>query len=268
MDVSELEYLKGNPFKEVKWGAEDRPAIIIDGKLFSIADLKQSRIKGQRAYIVGAKNKNFEQICTGIEVRTLFFYNMQVEDISPLNQINGLEHLSIHWNTKIKSLEDLKLNSLKSLLLTDTPKISSLEPLSSLKLLEVFEFSGGIWNQNRANTLNPIIGLNELHDLTLTNVKIDDDSLQPIVKCQKLKTLSLSNQFPTEEYAYIKAKRPDIECNQLKAYIELNQEIDDKNVMVIGRRKPFLNKETDAEKLSSYVKKFDKLVQTFASESK
>ncbi|NKB27910.1 MAG: hypothetical protein GKR99_10285 [Rhodobacteraceae bacterium] len=51
----------------------------------------------------------------------------------------------------------------------------------------------------------------------------------------------MSNQFDTSDYAYLSVYLPRAECARFAPYESLLREIGGKDVMVTGKRKPFLN---------------------------
>lgn len=109
--------------------------------------LPESKATGACAYIVGANDKNIESICISLDVESLHFYDMRVTELLPIKSVHKLKHLDIRRNTKELNTAPIgEIKSLKTLILEDTPKIESLEPLGQLHHLENFEFSGGIWS--------------------------------------------------------------------------------------------------------------------------
>ena len=104
-----------------------------------------------------------------------------------------------------------KIKCLKGLVLEDTPKISDLSPLSQCIKLESFEFSGGMWKSNKTESLEPISGLPKLSSLRLLNLSVSS-GLKSLASLTSLRELELSNQFPTEEYAYLSVKLDGVHC--------------------------------------------------------
>lgn len=49
---------------------------------------------------------------------------------------------------------------------------------------------------------------------------------------------------------------PKTKCDCFKPYIFLSSPIEDKDVMVVGKRKPFLNSKVDVKKLQKYEEQF------------
>ncbi|OOR15677.1 internalin, partial [Bacillus cereus] len=45
-------------------------------------------------------------------------------------------------------------------------------------------------------------------------------------------------------------------CDFFQPYIKMSDPIDHRNIMVIGKRKPFLNSDTDLKKIKKYEEQF------------
>lgn len=267
--TEDLLYPKSLERPNVDWDSNIRPAIIVDNIQYSLTKLMTNPVKGQSAYIVGANQKTFDQICAALCAPKLHFYDMRVADLGALvTRYNSkyLRHLMITWNTKVSDISPLsKLTQLETLALSDTTKIVKLDPLRSLQQLTFLEFSGGIWKPNRSDSLEPIGDLTQLEALRLANLKIGDDSLRPIARCKALKALALSNQFATEEYAFLHSQMPHTQCGYFAPYVASPSAVGDTDTMVIGRRKPFLNSRTDQKRLQKYADKYFALVEKFQS---
>ena len=95
--------------------------------------------------------------------------------------------------------------------------------------------------------------------MALSNIKLKDESLEPIASLRNLEELHLSNQFPTEEFAKLSVKIPQTKCDYFQSFVHLENPIDGKDIMVIGKRKPILNSIKDSEKLRKYEKQFQTL---------
>ena len=110
--------------------------------------------------------------------------------------------------------------------------------------------------------------MTQLEYLRLTNIKVADESLEPISHLRNLKKLEVSNQFPTKEYAYLSVKLTETECSMFRPSHEV--EIKDANGklvydrMIIGKRKPFLLSTKDQNRIEKYEKEFEKLISNGA----
>jgi hypothetical protein len=258
------EYLTTNPFPDSKWSPDMLPVIELDGIAHALNNIDEP-VTGNVAYFVGVNQKSFEKAMTMVKAKVMHFYDMRVSDLTSLQKNIELCELAIHWNSKLEDISPIaKIKGLKSLVLEDTPKVSDLSPLSQCTELESFEYSGGMWKKNKTESLEPISKLKKLSNLRLLNLAVEG-GLKPLASLPSLRELELSNQFPTEEYAYLSVMLDSVRCDYFAPYIELPNPIEEKNVMVIGKRKPFLNKQTDAKKLAKYVEQFDGFKRKYAA---
>ncbi len=253
-----------NQWPDTKWGARDKPILIVDGTLHRIKSLSQT-VSGQAAYVVGVGDRELPKLAAFLEVKFLHFYELRAVDLSSLSAIPHLRNLKIHWSTKLIALDAIgQLRGLESLVLVDVPKVRDLSPLEALSELAALEYSGGIWNPNHAVSLAPIASLPKLEELALTNLRVESGGLRPLGQCRSLKTLALSNQFDTEDYAYLSVALPQVQCQSFAPWVRVNHS-DGKDTMITGRRKPFLNSKEDAAKIAAYEEAFRRLQRQFAS---
>lgn len=241
------------------------PVIIADGKMHDALHIDRP-LRAQGARVLGADDGSFEKICATLRTTSVCFFEMRVTDLTPLTQIEGLEHLSIHWNSKIQDITPLStISTLRTLVLLDTPKIRDLSPIASLQRLEALAFCGGIWTTNRARSLSPLAALPLLEELRLLSIAVEEDGLRPLAGCTRLRRLWLPDRFPTEDYAYLSVHLPQVECQMLAPHFPtgLSSEHD---VKVVGKRKPYLHSIRDAKKLARYEQQFRALQRGFASD--
>jgi hypothetical protein len=261
-----LDRLFASRFRDVKWGVQDKPVLIADGQVLHIRKL-DSRVRAHAAYAVGTTQRDFDRLMSHLRVDTLRLYEMRVPDLSTLTHLEQLTTLVIEWNTKVTSLQAVgSLVGLKTLAIVDTPKVRDLSPIAGLSQLIALDYSGGIWNKNVANDLEPIGRLAVLEELRLTNLQVLHGGLRPLAHCRALRRLELSNQFPTADYAYLSVAMPDAECDHFAPYIRFEAPIGGKDVMVVGSRKPFLNSRTDAVRLQRYVDDYHRQQERFAAD--
>ncbi len=251
---------------DVTWGEIEKPVVIAEGQARSLSS-HSAPISVSSAYIIGVNDKTFPQVCERMRTNSLHFYEMRVGNLDGLRQFENLRHLSIRWNTKITDITPLgMLRQLQTLVLEDVPKITELAPLATLDELRGLVYSGGIWNKNRAKTLAPLAKLRRLEDLQLLNLTVAEGGLRPLADCASLRKLEVSNQFETADYAFLSVHCPDLVCDMLAPYVRLGHPIEDKDVMVVGKRKPFLDSRKDGERLAKYERAFDKLQSQFRVE--
>ncbi|HJU68326.1 MAG TPA: leucine-rich repeat domain-containing protein [Gemmatimonadaceae bacterium] len=254
-----------NPWPDTKWTENDKPVLIVDGVLHHVKSLPAS-VSGHAGYGVGLKDRDLASLASHVDVEVLHLYEMGARDLVVLHGMARLRHLKIHWNTKLTDLSGISgLSRLETLALIDTPKVRDLSPLEPLAHLAALEYSGGIWSSQHAISLEPVARLPKLEELVLTNLKVESGGLRPLAHCKALKTLTLSNQFETEEYAYLSVALPDVECAAFRPWIRTSLP-DGRDTMITGRRKPFLSSATDAARIAAYEEAFRKLQSRFEKE--
>ncbi|GLX71141.1 leucine-rich repeat domain-containing protein [Paenibacillus glycanilyticus] len=208
--------------------------------------------------------KQFEKAVEYFNVSSLSFYEFRVEDLSPFENLDRVENLSLAWNTKAFQLWNMERNiNLRRLVISDFSKLRSIELIKTGTVLESLELSGGIWTKLTIETLEPLSELKRLKQLTLTNIKVDDQSLGPLVELKNLEKLELSNQFAVEEYAKLSVVLTETKCDLFSAYTKLNSPIEDKDIMITGNGKPFLNSVADVKKIDAFETKFRKLQEQY-----
>lgn len=261
-----------NPFHQVPapWGnlelTKDRDAIIVlDNRIqVHLKDLS-SPVEADVAYICGASEKSFATLCRLIHAKRMDFFEMRVADLSPLADVPNLRHLAIRWNTKVTTAAPLAGLRLEGLIFDDTPKLSDLSPLEHLQNLEYFASIGCMNGRNTARSLKPLAKLPKLRDLCLLNLKVENEGLTPLAKCEALRILKVSNQFPTEEYAFLSVHLPNTICDLFSPWVKRSVSALDEEIMVVGSRKPFLSSAKDESRIAKYERSFTALQRQFAS---
>lgn len=89
-----------------------------------------------------------------------------------------------------------------------------------------------------------------------------------ISKIKSLRHFSCaSNLFSTEDLARLVAARPDLQGNALRPFIQFEERGPDyKDVLICGKRKPFLSSATDRDRIEKYVASFERLVAEYRAE--
>jgi Leucine-rich repeat (LRR) protein len=248
---------------------EDVPSeIAIQGKTKNLERLKE--LSGiEKLWLYTVNQTEFDLIVRYVRPKIFYIYEMRVEDLSSLELLSNTEKIYLCWNTKSSKLWDLSKNAnLRSLSIEDFKRLNDLEPLQYCRNLEELRLSGGIWNTLKIDTLEPLKKLTNLRYLNLTNIRVKDESLEPLTHLRKLEELIISNQFPTEEYARLSVALPNTKCDYFRPYVKLNNPIDGKDIMVIGKRKTFLNSLTDANKLQKYEEQFKSFQKKYKEQLK
>jgi len=218
----------------------------------------------EAVWVNDVNQRQFGDILPLLNPAYLIFNGMRVADLSPLGELTGLQALEIHWNTKVEDLSFLaKLTKLRLLALIHCSKIHDLAPIRELTNLEILDLGGGMWSTFRPETLAPLRNLKNLRGLSLKNIRVGDESLEPVTALKQLREIELSNQFPAEEYARLSVAFPDIDCPHFKPYLDFGAGTGAKQVMVTGKRGPVLSLPQDASRLERYVRRFHELQEKF-----
>ncbi|MBC8063543.1 MAG: hypothetical protein H7Y17_01835 [Chlorobia bacterium] len=244
-----------------KWLDQAKPMIMVDGRHVNLKE--PGVVSGEAAYVVTVTDKNLDAIIDKLDVEALFVYEARITDVTPFTRLRNLKHLRIEWAVKLSDISPLaELSSLESLHLSDTPKMQDLSPVASLKELRDFVFEGGVWNRNTATSLEPLSELPKLEEVHLLNLKVLEDGLRPLAKCPSLRKLEVSNQFKTEDYAYLAGVRPDIACQHFAPWVPLS----DGMVMTTGKGKRILHRIADYRQIEAAEAGFETLRQKFAAQ--
>jgi hypothetical protein len=250
------------PWGKLELAPDNTATVILDNKQIHL-DALSKPISGKVAFIGGVNQQSFRKLCGLIAADRMDFFDMRVEDISALALVSRLRHLAIRWNTKVRSFESLAGSNLRTLILEETPKLHSLEPIATLGGLGYFRFQGGMSKPNVAESLSPLARLQRLSGLDLFNLRVREDGLLPLANCRSLRSLGLSNQFPTEQYALLSVRLPRTKCAMFKAWVKPEHTKED--VMIVGRGKPFLNAKKDRARILRYESSFANLQTAFAA---
>ena len=233
--------------------------LMIYGKTKNIMKLK-SLSNLEKLWVYTVNQEQFDTIIGLINPKFLYIKEMRVENLSSLESLSNIETLELEWNPKASKLWDITQNTLlNSLTIIDFKRLNDIRDIPSCKNLESLRLEGGIWNTLKLNTLEPLKYLSNLKYLILSNINTKDESLEPVSHLTWLRELGISNQFPTEEYARLSVALPNTQCKYFQPYIHLSNPIDDKDIMVVGKRKPLLNSKVDMKKLKKYEEQFKSL---------
>jgi hypothetical protein len=224
-----------------------------------------AELRSLEALWVGDVNEaQFERIIPLVDPEYLMVNGVRVVDLSLLARLRRLEALEIIWDTKVSDVGFLRqLPGLRLLGISHCPKVHDIGPISSLRNLEVLDLSGGMWSTFKPETLQPLAGLDKLWGLSMTNIRVGDQSLEPVAHLKGLKLLELSNQFPTREYARLSVALPDTECTHFEPYFDFFAGSRARQVMVTGKGKPVLSLPEHQARLDRYVAQFRSMQDEF-----
>jgi len=237
--------------------------LLIKGDTKNLSKLEElSEVK--KLWIEFVNQKEFDKIINLINPEFLYIYGMRVEDLSRLENLTNIKILGLESNTRAKELWNLKANPLlESLLIRGFSKLTDIQYLEHGSNLELLELEGNDSGQLKLENLQPLKHLQNLKYLGLSNIRVIDESLEPVSFLKGLSLLEISNQFPTEEFAKLSVLLPNTKCNKFKPYFKLSYPIDDLNTMVVGKRKPILNDKRDKKRLEKYEENFKKIQEQY-----
>lgn len=218
----------------------------------------------ENLWLVGANDKELRKILPLVNLKYLNLYQVLAKDLTVLEILDKTDTIILHWNTKATSLWDISKNiNLKTLEITDFSKLEVIDQLSFATQIDSLTLGGGHGKPLKVKSLNPLKDLINLRYLALTNLRIEDDTLQPLGQLKDLDTLEISNQFETKEYAWLATRLKNTKCKMFKATNSCNiVGADNKTVwdtMVTGRKKSFLLSTKDKAKIEKHTKDFEKL---------
>ncbi|WP_395374196.1 hypothetical protein [Marinicella sp. W31] len=225
--------------------------------------------------ISGLKQDTFEYLIEnyGHKFRTINFWKCPlVNDFSPIESLSDIQYISYFWNQRVTKLWDFKKTpKLKGFAFDDFTRMHHLNDLEKASNLEELEFGDKVWIKYRLETLEPLSKLTQLRKLTFSAKKIEDERIEPLSNLINLRTLSFpSNLFTTEQVAWLKSKLPDsVSSDILNPYWTLDEPIKingkNKNIFIVGKRKPFLDSIIDKKRIEKYTAEFNKKLHWFKS---
>ena len=269
---------------ELRWAGDNQPSWFIDlvqpqigGGKFDTAQLSQieARPHATALRISGLDQAAFEQLVSGYgrQFTAIEFWKCpRIEDVTPLEDLSGLRMVSFYWNQRSTRLWNLsRTPHLTALRVEDFIHLHRLDDLVDGHGLKELILGDAVWSKTTFETLEPLASLKGLLSLSLLPKRIDDGRIQPLGSLTNLENLRIPfNLFTTEQIAWLRARLPEtVESEALNALLLTTPfEGDDKqrDVLLIGKRKPWLNSEQDAAKIQKHVSRFRQLVADFRSD--
>lgn len=266
MHSSTVLSLTRRPFQDLKWSKEDLPVFVIDGQLFRKKP-PTSPVRGSYAYAIGASQSDLESLVAVSAPRTMHLRAFKGKSLAPLADVGHLQEVILDVCKNLDDLSSLRnLTMLDTLVLNSAAKVKNLSFLDGCDSLQAVGLSGGMESRKRVATLAPLANLRSMVELAIESLVSDRDGLRPLAKCPRLKRLSLPNLFETEDYAFLAAALPHVECEMLVPHTRLPFIIKGKDTMITGKGKPFLHSTEDKEQIRAYEASFDTLKARFSSE--
>lgn len=220
-------------------------------------------------WLIGTNDKQLREILPLAKLKYLNLYQVLAKDLTILEEQVSPETIILNWNTKATRLWNMSKNqSLKTLEIRDFSKLEEIDQLSLAGQIEKLVLGGGHDKALKIKTLRPLSHLTNLRYLGLTNLKVEDDTLEPLAALINLNELEISNQFETREYAWLASRLKDTKCRMFQATNLCKVVgVDNKLVwdtMITGRRKSFLLSTKDQTKIEKHIREFERLKRELA----
>jgi hypothetical protein len=269
---------------ELRWAGDAQPSWFIDlvqpqigGGKFDPGQLSQIEVHPDATAlrISGLDQAAFERLVSsyGRQFTAIEFWKCpKLADLTPLEDLSGLRMVSFYWNQRCTRLWNLsRTPHLTALGVEDFIRFHRLDDLVDGHAITELILGDAVWSKTTFETLEPLASLKGLLSLSLLPKRIDDGRIQPLGSLISLETLRIPfNLFTTEQIAWLRARLPEtVESEALNAILLTTPfEDDDKqrDVLLIGKRKPWLNSEQDAARIQKHVSKFEQLVSSFRSD--
>lgn len=153
----------------------------------------------------------FDAACAVPGLKALWVKWSGIKSVAAIEQAENLECFYLGASTGLSSIEPLgNKTRLQWLGLENVKRITSLEPLVPLQNLVGLEVDGSMWTTQRVETLTPIGKLAGLRYLSITNLRANDKTLQPLYPLSKLETFRAAMWWPEEEVAEIRRRNPNL----------------------------------------------------------
>jgi Leucine-rich repeat (LRR) protein len=159
-----------------------------------------------------------DELCELTSLESLYLERVTATDLAPLAALTHLSRLMVVGATKINDLNWVSQHhSLRALALENFRQVSDLQPLASLSGLAALAVEGSMWTAMRIATLQPLANLMQLESLFLTNLRVQDRSLQPLHGLRKLRVLQCAKFYPREEFTKLQLALPALQCDWFDA---------------------------------------------------
>lgn len=197
-----------------------------------------------------------------------FFKNKFIEDLSPLAVLENVVYIDIFLNQRAIKLWNMEKNrNLIGLALNDFSRLHSLEGVDTAPSLKYLDYGNMIWNKSVLSDLEPLLKTN-LVGFSFGGKSIEKNDIMLISKIKSLRHFSCaSNLYSTEDLARLVAARPDLEGGALRPFIQFDRRGPDyKDILICGKRKPFLSSIKDQDRIAKYTANFERLVEEYRAE--
>lgn len=195
----------------------------------------------------------------------------RIHDWSAFESLPEIKSIRIYWNQKATSFWNFSKNpQLTRFQFEDVLKISKLDELAEAKSLIELDFGNAIHSKFILKSLRPIKNLVNLKVLSFNFKKIEDDSFLILAEMPNLEKINFPiGKFTTEEVAWLKArlkgkaKEEMYDATIQTKPIESGTKNKTLDTFIVGKGKPWLSSQDDAQRIQKYVDNYKKMVQWF-----
>lgn len=218
--------------------------------------------------ISGLRQDTFEYFITkyGNRIKYLkLFKNKLLEDLSPLATLENIIYIDFFHNQRSTKLWDMSHNiNLQALAIDDFSRLHTLKGIETAPSLKYLHFGDKVWSTSTLTDLESLINTG-LIGFSFGGKSIENNDIMVFSKIPTLKYIDFpSNMFTTEDIAKLVAKCPYLEGFSLKPCIIFDRDDTSlKDVLICGKRKPFLFSVADAVKIEKYVAEFNNFVDFY-----
>jgi hypothetical protein len=180
-------------------------------------------LKLERLWLQNMKPDVAARLAAHFDPIQLSITNVQTADLEWIKDQSRLRDLLIEWNSKLDSFAFLRnAPALRRLRADGLKRVHRIDEIVHQPALESLWIAGGIDRPVHIATLEPLSRLVKLEQLFLVSMRLDEPSLSPLAKLERLKRLRIqSNMAPMEEYARLAGALPDVESDMLRGFMTL-----------------------------------------------
>jgi hypothetical protein len=221
---------------------------------------------GNEAVVSGLNQERFAYFCAHFANAykiVQFLHCNLIRDFMPLAQLGRVQYITINWVQKAASLWDMSANaSLLGLCLEDINKLTSLDGIESAPKLRELSVLQNVDAKLYLDTLEPLSECPCLEKISIRIEGIRDGSAWPITRMKALKKAGFSaTLLETEQFAMLAARLKDVELQFREPYIIFDNK-DRKNVLVVGKGKPWLTQ--GSPKLKLYEAEWNAFIEKYS----
>ncbi|MHA3701669.1 hypothetical protein ACXR2U_05750 [Jatrophihabitans sp. YIM 134969] len=223
--------------------------------------------------VSGLDQATFETLVAdhGHRFTALHFWKCpRLADLSPLEDLPQLEYVAFFWNQRATRLWDFtRTPRLRGLSFEDFTRVRALDDLRAATTLQELVCGDVTDRTSVVETLDPLAGLTRLRRLEVRPRSVADGRIEPLGHLTELEVVDLpTNLFTRQQYAWLRARLPGAAAGSrvLHPLLELGRPLNGKDVLLIGRRQPFLNRATDAARIQKHVDRFEAEVAAFRAD--